>query len=53
MELGAQLARAPNGPLTAELSAMFTDRRVVVLTVIDYLLPVILVFDMVVKPFSQ
>jgi hypothetical protein len=52
MALGAQLAKTPDGPLTTELSTMFTDRRVVVITVIDYLLPVILIFDMVVKPFS-
>ncbi|HXI46334.1 MAG TPA: hypothetical protein VNH13_08530 [Candidatus Acidoferrales bacterium] len=52
MKLGAILARTPDGPLTPELSAMFTDRRVVIGTVVDYALVLLLIYDMVVKPFS-
>jgi hypothetical protein len=50
--MGALLARTPDGPLTPEIVTMFTDTRVVALTVIDYLIVVVLIFDMVVKPFS-
>lgn len=50
--LGALLAQTPDGPLTPEIRAMFTDTRVVVLTVVDYLVVVAIIFDMVVKPFS-
>lgn len=50
--LGQLLATTPDGPLTPELSAMFTDRRVVTLTAIEYLIVAVVIFDMVVKPFS-
>ncbi|HJW21519.1 MAG TPA: hypothetical protein VJ506_03730 [Candidatus Limnocylindrales bacterium] len=50
--MGALLAQTPDGPLTPEITAMFTDTRVVVLTVVDYLVVVLIIFDMVVKPFS-
>lgn len=51
-KLGALLMKTPDGPLTPEIRELFDDRRTVVLTVIDYLLPVLLIFDMVVKPFG-
>ena len=50
--MGALLATTPDGPLTPEIRAMFTDTRTVVLTVVDYLIVALIVFDMVVKPFS-
>jgi hypothetical protein len=50
--LGAVLATTPDGPLTPEISEMFTDRRVVIVTAIDYLIVAVIIFDMVVKPFS-
>jgi hypothetical protein len=52
VKLGQLLATTPDGPLTPELSAMFTDRRVVLVTAIDYIVVAALIFDMVVKPFS-
>lgn len=51
-KLGALLATTPDGPLTPEVRAMFTETRVVALTVVDYLIVVAILFDMVVKPFS-
>ena len=50
--MGALLAHTPDGPLTPEIKAMFTDTRVVVLTIVDYLIVALIIFDMVVKPFS-
>ena len=50
--MGALLAQTPDGPLTPEIRAMFTDTRVVALTVVDYAVVVLVIFDMVVKPFS-
>lgn len=51
-KIGALLATTPDGPLTPEVRAMFTDQRVVTLTIVDYVIVVALLFDMVVKPFS-
>lgn len=50
--MGALLANTPDGPLTPEIRAMFTDTRVVVLTAVDYVIVALILFDMVVKPFS-
>ncbi len=50
--LGALLAQTPDGPITPEIAAMFTDTRVVVMTVVDYAIVALIIFDMVVKPFS-
>jgi hypothetical protein len=50
--MGALLAQTPDGPLTPEVKAMFTETRVVVLTIVDYLIVAAIIFDMVVKPFS-
>ena len=52
LRLGQLLATTPDGPLTPEVAAMFTDRRVVVVTIIDYVVVLAIIFDMVVKPFS-
>lgn len=51
-KMGALLATTPDGPLTPEVRAMFTDRRVVTLTLVEYVIVVSIIFDMVVKPFS-
>lgn len=45
-------AAAPNGPLTPSVTALFTDTRYRLVTVIDYIVVLALLFDMVVKPFS-
>ncbi|HYL41533.1 MAG TPA: hypothetical protein VET90_09505 [Candidatus Binatus sp.] len=50
--MGKLLMQTPDGPLTPEIAAMFTDTRVVVVTIVDYLIVVAIIFDMVVKPFS-
>ncbi len=50
--LGGLVAQTPDGPITPEIRAMFTDTRVVVLTIVDYLVVAGIIFDMVVKPFS-
>ena len=52
MKLGKLLATTPDGPVTPEIRAMFSDARTVWLTVIDYVIVVVILFDMVVKPFS-
>ena len=52
LQLGQLLRTAADGPLTPEITAMFTDRRVVALTIVDYAIVVVLIFDMVLKPFS-
>jgi hypothetical protein len=50
--MGKLLAQTPDGPITPEIAAMFTDSRVVALTLVDYLIVILLIFDMVVKPLS-
>jgi hypothetical protein len=52
MELGALLASTPDGPTTPEIRAMFDGQRVVATTIVEITVLVLLVFDMVVKPFS-
>jgi hypothetical protein len=52
MKLGKTLATAPDGPITPEIAAFFTEPRAVAVLVIDYVLIIALLFDMVVKPFS-
>jgi len=50
----AELAQAaPNGPIPAPLAALFTSTSAVALTIFDVGLVFVLVFDMVVKPFSS
>jgi hypothetical protein len=51
-KMGQLLAQTPDGPLTPDIVAMFTNTRVVALTVVDYVVVVVLIYDMVVKPFS-
>lgn len=51
-KIGRLLMQTPDGPLTPEISAMFTDTRVVALTIVDYVIVIAVIFDMVVKPFS-
>lgn len=50
--IGKLLAHTPDGPLTPELAAMFTDTRIVAVTLVDYAIVIALIFDMVVKPLS-
>lgn len=50
--MGALLAETPDGPLTPEIRAMFAGTRAVVLTIISYAIFALIIFDMVVKPFS-
>jgi hypothetical protein len=50
--VGQVAASTPDGPLTPELAAMFTDRRVVALAIAEYAIVIVLIFDMVVKPLS-
>ena len=50
--LGMALRTVPDGPIPPEIDAFFTDRRMNWITVVDYLVVVVLIYDMVVKPFS-
>jgi hypothetical protein len=50
--LGMALRTTPDGPIPAEIATYFTDPRTNWITAFDVLLPVLLIFDMVVKPFS-
>ena len=45
-------ADVPDGPLTPPITALFTDPRYRLVTTIDYVVLIALLFDMVVKPFS-
>jgi hypothetical protein len=45
-------ADVPDGPLTPEITALFTDPRYRLVTTIDYVVVIAILFDMVVKPFS-
>jgi len=49
--LGALLMKTPDGPIPPEVAAFFTGRALWI-TIIDYVIVAVLVFDMVVKPFS-
>jgi hypothetical protein len=51
-QMGQLLRTAPDGPVTPEIAAMFDDPRVRLLTIVDYAIVVVIIFDMVVKPFS-
>jgi hypothetical protein len=42
----------PDGPFPPDLAVVLTDRRIQVLTWIDLVVIITIVFDMVVKPFS-
>jgi hypothetical protein len=50
--VGKLAATAPDGPLTPEILAVTGDGRMKVLRVVDLGIVVLLIFDMVVKPFS-
>ena len=52
IRLGELLATTPDGPLTAELEALFASTSHLAVSVFNYLWIPVLVFDMVVKPFS-
>jgi hypothetical protein len=51
-KLGKLLMQTPDGPLTAEIRELFDEPRTVALLVVDYLVVILLIFDMVVKPFG-
>lgn len=51
-KLGKLSASAPDGPFTPELLAVANDPRIRVVRGIDAALILLLIFDMVVKPFS-
>jgi len=53
MRLGQLMRGAPDGPLTPEMVEVFTNPREVAITVIDYVIVIVLIFDMVFKPFSS
>ena len=48
----AATADAPDGPLTPEIVALFTDPRYRLVTTVDLFVVIAFLFDMVVKPFS-
>ena len=48
----AATADAPDGPLTPEIVALFTDPRYRLVTTVDLFIVIAFLFDMVVKPFS-
>jgi hypothetical protein len=50
--LGMALRTTPDGPISPEIDAFFKDQRMNWITAIDYLVVVVIIFDMVVKPFS-
>ena len=52
IRLGELLATTPDGPLTPELEALFASTSHLAVSVFNYLWIPVLVFDMVVKPFS-
>ena len=45
-------ADVPDGPLTPPITALFTDPRYRIVTTIDNVVVLAILFDMVVKPFS-
>jgi len=51
--VGQLAGPAPDGPPAGELKALLDDRRIQILEVIDVIVLIALIFDMVVKPFSQ
>lgn len=51
-KLGAILMTTADGPIPPAIRELFDDRRTVILSVIDYLVVIVLIYDMVVKPFS-
>lgn len=50
-KLGGMLMKTPDGPIPAEIREMF-DGRALWITIFDYVIVAVLIFDMVVKPFS-
>ena len=50
--VGKLAAAAPDGPFPPELRATITDSRMRVIRIADFALVFLLVFDMVLKPFS-
>lgn len=50
--LGMALRSVPDGPIPPEIDAFFKDQRMNWITAFDYVIVVVLIFDMVVKPFS-
>lgn len=50
--LGMAIRNVPDGPIPAEISAILDNPRANAINVIDYAVVILLVFDMVVKPFS-
>jgi hypothetical protein len=48
----AATADAPDGPLTPQVIAIFTDPRYRFVTTLDAVVVIAILFDMVVKPFS-
>jgi hypothetical protein len=48
----AATADTPDGPLTPPVTALFTDTRYRLVTTLDYVVVVAILFDMVVKPLS-
>ncbi len=51
-KLGPALATATDGPLTPEIQAIFTGREYVLGALFGVAIVFVLIFDMVVKPFS-
>jgi hypothetical protein len=52
MRLATTLETTPDGPVTAEIVALFTNSRTLAFTAVDLAVVFVLIFDMVVKPFS-
>ncbi len=50
--VGEAAVAAPDGPIGGPLQALLTDPRVLAINVIDVVVVVVIVFDMVLKPFS-
>jgi hypothetical protein len=52
LRLAEAVKRTPDGPLTPEIRDLFMNRRTVSVLVIDIVWVPVMIFDMVIKPFS-
>ena len=52
IRLADAVKRTPDGPLTPEIRDLFMNRRTVAVLVIDIVWVPVMIFDMVIKPFS-
>ncbi len=52
MKLRQLVTTTPDGPLTPEIVGHFTASRTIVFSIVEYAIILVLIFDMVVKPFS-